>query len=309
MGLVTGTRTARYRTVPPKIDRRRSISTVDGRLKKKSTVDSRLREKSTVDSRLREKSTVDGRLREKSTVDIRLRKKKGRRRGKEEKKEEDKKEYLAHVLSSPAGRPRAVVARGSLAPAAAFFSRARRRSVSPHGEKNRDDDTGTWPAHYRAVPCVSPRRNEATPRLPVRERGNEAMPRLPARMRRHLVFAHEVASDKEKTAAKQSPPYEVLLIRGPSQGSPVADISDSRAVASSLEGDTVRGSLSFSCFFFPRAASCNQANTTRYSPVSDGTGLKPQYRLLVGGLSIGLLSEPVCTTYTGRYDSKLHILL
>ncbi|RWW38398.1 hypothetical protein BHE74_00056365 [Ensete ventricosum] len=145
--------------------------------------------------------------------------------------------------------------------------------------------------------------------------------------RRHLVFPDmhcvyhsipgtvpyrdklEVASDKEKTAAKQSPPYEVLLIRGPSQGSPAADISDSRAVASSLEGDTVRGSLSFFCFFFPRAASCNQANTTRYSPVSDGTGLKPQYRLLVGGLSIGLLSEPICTTYTGRYDSKLHILL
>ncbi|RZR92633.1 hypothetical protein BHM03_00020969 [Ensete ventricosum] len=35
---VTGTRTARYRAVPSKIDRRRSISAVSGRLKKKLTV-------------------------------------------------------------------------------------------------------------------------------------------------------------------------------------------------------------------------------------------------------------------------------
>ncbi|RZS24236.1 hypothetical protein BHM03_00057286 [Ensete ventricosum] len=43
--LVTGTRTARYRAVPSKIDHRRSISAVGGRLKKKSTVDGRLRKK------------------------------------------------------------------------------------------------------------------------------------------------------------------------------------------------------------------------------------------------------------------------
>ncbi|RWW49722.1 hypothetical protein BHE74_00044065, partial [Ensete ventricosum] len=55
---VIGTRTARYRAVPPKIDRRRSILAVDGRLKKKSIVGGRLR------------------------------KKKGRRRGKEEKKKQ-----------------------------------------------------------------------------------------------------------------------------------------------------------------------------------------------------------------------------
>ncbi|RWW76608.1 hypothetical protein BHE74_00015291 [Ensete ventricosum] len=60
---VTDMRTARYRAVPPKIDRRRSILAVGSRLKKKST--------------------VGGRLREKSTVGGRLRKKKGRRRGKE----------------------------------------------------------------------------------------------------------------------------------------------------------------------------------------------------------------------------------
>ncbi|RZS00356.1 hypothetical protein BHM03_00030051 [Ensete ventricosum] len=179
MGLVTGTRTARYRTVPPKIDRRWSISTVDGRLKKKSTVD----------SRLREKSTVDGRLREKSTVDIRLRKKKGRRRGKEEKKEEDKKEYLAHVLSSPAGRPRAVVARGSLAPAAAFFSRARRRSVSLHGEKNRDDISIKQGSPFRSVsPDIGGmyRSNRIPVRGPPTTERYHASPHVGTR--RHLVF-------------------------------------------------------------------------------------------------------------------------
>ncbi|RWW44962.1 hypothetical protein BHE74_00049239 [Ensete ventricosum] len=55
----------------------------------------------------RQKSTVDGRLREKSTVRGRLRKKKGRRRGKEEKKKRR------------IPRSRAVLARGSPAPAAA----------------------------------------------------------------------------------------------------------------------------------------------------------------------------------------------
>ncbi|RWW19158.1 hypothetical protein GW17_00016808 [Ensete ventricosum] len=43
--VVTVTRTARYQAVPPKIDRWRSISVVDGRLKKKSTVGGRLRKK------------------------------------------------------------------------------------------------------------------------------------------------------------------------------------------------------------------------------------------------------------------------
>ncbi|RZS29006.1 hypothetical protein BHM03_00062677, partial [Ensete ventricosum] len=109
---VTGTRTARYRAVPSKIDHQRSISAVGGRLKKKST--------------------VGGQLREKSTVSGRLRKKKGRRKGKE-KKEEEKKEYLARVSSSPACRRRPRVARGR------FFSRARRQSVSPRGEKDRGD--------------------------------------------------------------------------------------------------------------------------------------------------------------------------
>ncbi|RWV79206.1 hypothetical protein GW17_00059702, partial [Ensete ventricosum] len=75
---VTGTRTARYRAVPPK-------STVDGRLK--------------------EKSIVDGRLKEKSIIDDRLRKKKGRR-GKEERRrrgEEIPRAVLARTSSPPAG--------------------------------------------------------------------------------------------------------------------------------------------------------------------------------------------------------------
>ncbi|RZR96428.1 hypothetical protein BHM03_00025472 [Ensete ventricosum] len=39
VGIVAGTRIARYRAVLPKIDRRQSISVVDGRLREKSTVD------------------------------------------------------------------------------------------------------------------------------------------------------------------------------------------------------------------------------------------------------------------------------
>ncbi|RWW72829.1 hypothetical protein BHE74_00019334, partial [Ensete ventricosum] len=111
----------RYPAVPPKIDRRRLISTVSGRLNKKSTVSGRLNKKSTVSGRLNKKSTVGGRLREKSTVDGRLRKKKGRRRGKEEKK----KRRIPHL--------RVVLARGR------FFSRTRRRSVSLRGENDRGD--------------------------------------------------------------------------------------------------------------------------------------------------------------------------
>ncbi|RWW34965.1 hypothetical protein GW17_00000237 [Ensete ventricosum] len=71
---VTGTRTTRYRAVPSKIDRRRSISAVDDRLKKKSTVGGRLRKK--------------------------------REEEEKKKKEEGKKEYLARAPSSPACRRR-----------------------------------------------------------------------------------------------------------------------------------------------------------------------------------------------------------
>ncbi|RWW56356.1 hypothetical protein BHE74_00036937 [Ensete ventricosum] len=47
--------TARYRAVPPKIDRWRSISAVGDRLREKSTANGRLREKLIVDGRLSEK--------------------------------------------------------------------------------------------------------------------------------------------------------------------------------------------------------------------------------------------------------------
>ncbi|RZR84434.1 hypothetical protein BHM03_00011270 [Ensete ventricosum] len=69
------------------------------------------------------------RFRQKSTVGGRLRKKKGRRRGKKEKKKRIRKNI------SPPHRRRLRVARGS------FFSRARRWSVSPRGEKDRGDVT------------------------------------------------------------------------------------------------------------------------------------------------------------------------
>ncbi|RZR88708.1 hypothetical protein BHM03_00016336, partial [Ensete ventricosum] len=132
----------RRRSIEGEIDRRRSISVVGGRL--------------------REKSIVGGRLREKG------KKKKWKRRKK-------RKEYLfpcailVGALSPPAGRqcPRAVAARGSPVPTRCrrprvagtfssargdgtpphagrkvvtrghFFSRARRRNVSPCGEKGR----------------------------------------------------------------------------------------------------------------------------------------------------------------------------
>ncbi|RWW33373.1 hypothetical protein BHE74_00050825 [Ensete ventricosum] len=92
-------------------------------------VTGRFLQKSTVGSRLREKSTVGGRLRDKSTVGGRLRKKKGRRRGKKKKRRGE--ERIPH--------PRAVVASGVPSSAIASFSRARRRSVSPLGEKDQGD--------------------------------------------------------------------------------------------------------------------------------------------------------------------------
>ncbi|RWW31132.1 hypothetical protein GW17_00004262 [Ensete ventricosum] len=95
---------------PSKVDfgRRRSISTIGDRLKKKSN--------------------VGGRLREKSTVDSRLRKKKGRRRGKKKRRGEERipRPPTVAACGSPARRHRG-----------RFFSRARRRSISPRGETNR----------------------------------------------------------------------------------------------------------------------------------------------------------------------------
>ncbi|RWW52363.1 hypothetical protein BHE74_00041218 [Ensete ventricosum] len=78
-----------------------------------------------------------------------IEKEKGKKKRIRKKKEEGKKEYLARQPSPPAGRLRAVTACGSPARVAArghdrFFSRARRRSISPREETDRGDHTGTW---------------------------------------------------------------------------------------------------------------------------------------------------------------------
>ncbi|RWW79839.1 hypothetical protein BHE74_00011857 [Ensete ventricosum] len=94
-----------------------------------------------VGGRLSEKSTVGGRLSEKSTVGIRLRKNKGKRRGKEKKKKRGIKN-TSPASSSPACRRRPRVARGR--DRGRFFSRARRRSVSPREETDRGDLKDTY---------------------------------------------------------------------------------------------------------------------------------------------------------------------
>ncbi|RWW89715.1 hypothetical protein BHE74_00001248, partial [Ensete ventricosum] len=81
--------------------------------------------------RRRSISVVGGRLREKSIVDSRLREKKGRRREKKERSRRGEERSTSFSLCLP--RPRAVVARGR------FFSRSSRRNVSPRGEKDRGD--------------------------------------------------------------------------------------------------------------------------------------------------------------------------
>ncbi|RWV81033.1 hypothetical protein GW17_00057587, partial [Ensete ventricosum] len=96
---VTSTRTARYRAVPPKIDRRQSISAV-GR---------------PIEEEIDHRRSIE--------------EEKGKKKRKRRKKEEEKKEYLARAPSLPTGRPRP----------RSLFSRARRRSVSPCGEKDRGD--------------------------------------------------------------------------------------------------------------------------------------------------------------------------
>ncbi|RWW16071.1 hypothetical protein GW17_00020062 [Ensete ventricosum] len=134
--VVAGTRTARYRAVPPKIDLRRPIEGEIGRW--------------------RSISAVDGRLREKSTVGGRLREKKGRRRrGKEEKKKRvpisprhrGRHANVARGLPAPVRRrcPRVPSARAPSLPTGCerFFSRARRQNISPRGEKGRGDGFST----------------------------------------------------------------------------------------------------------------------------------------------------------------------
>ncbi|RRT46672.1 hypothetical protein B296_00014908, partial [Ensete ventricosum] len=122
---VTGTRTARYRAVPPKIDRRQSISAI-GR---------------PIEEEIDHRRSIE--------------EEKGKKKRQRRKKEEEKKEYLARAPSLPTGRPRP----------RSLFSRARRRSVSPCGEKDRGNVSpfllffyilipGGTHCAYRLVPII-----------------------------------------------------------------------------------------------------------------------------------------------------------
>ncbi|RWW80682.1 hypothetical protein BHE74_00010966 [Ensete ventricosum] len=86
--------------------------------------------------RFRQKSTIGGRLREKSIVGGRLREK---REEEEEKKKKKEKSTYFPAPSSPVRRhcPQVASARASSPPTGHghFFVRARRRNVSPCGEK------------------------------------------------------------------------------------------------------------------------------------------------------------------------------
>ncbi|RWW32442.1 hypothetical protein GW17_00002884 [Ensete ventricosum] len=116
-------RTVRYRAVPPKIDRRWSISAVGGRLKKKSTVGGRLR------------------------------KKKEKRRGKEKKKKRGEERIP---------RPRAVAARGLPAPTAAFSptrgDATTRGLPAPAAAFSSTRGDGASPCAGRKIEAMSPRR-------------------------------------------------------------------------------------------------------------------------------------------------------
>ncbi|RRT39376.1 hypothetical protein B296_00045462, partial [Ensete ventricosum] len=89
---VVGTQTARYRAVPPKIDRRWSISIVDSRFEGK------------IDCR----QSIEGEINHRRSIEREKGKKKKRKRRK--KGEDKKKEYLAPTRRP---RPRAVAAHES----------------------------------------------------------------------------------------------------------------------------------------------------------------------------------------------------
>ncbi|RWW03495.1 hypothetical protein GW17_00033352 [Ensete ventricosum] len=95
---VVGTRTARYRAVPPKIDHRRSISIVDSRLK--GEIDRR--------------RSIEGEIDHRRSIEREKGKKKKRK--KKKKREKTRKRIpIARARSSPVRRcsSRAVAARGS----------------------------------------------------------------------------------------------------------------------------------------------------------------------------------------------------
>ncbi|RWW16853.1 hypothetical protein GW17_00019243 [Ensete ventricosum] len=124
---VTDTRTARYWAVLSKIDRRR-----------------RFRHWRLIEEEINRRRSIEREIDRRWSIE----EEKGKKKRKRKKKEEGKKEYLARAPSSPACRRRSWVAHGR----SRFFSRARRRSVSPRGEKDRGDVTGTRIVRYQAVP-------------------------------------------------------------------------------------------------------------------------------------------------------------
>ncbi|RWW33087.1 hypothetical protein GW17_00002220 [Ensete ventricosum] len=118
---VVGTRTAHYRAVPPKIDRRQSISTVGDRLK--GEIDRR--------------RSIEGEIDRRRSIE-REKGKKKKRKKKKKKEKRRKRIPIARARSSPVHRrcPRVVGARGS------------RALFLPRGEKDRGDD------FYLQEPCL-----------------------------------------------------------------------------------------------------------------------------------------------------------
>ncbi|RWW16630.1 hypothetical protein GW17_00019473 [Ensete ventricosum] len=101
--------TARYRAVPPKIDRRRSISAVGGRLK--GEIDHR--------------RSIEGEIDRRRSIE-REKGRKKKKRKKKKKKERGEKRPVGHTWSSPVRRRRPRVA-GALSPVRG--ERSRRRTV------------------------------------------------------------------------------------------------------------------------------------------------------------------------------------
>ncbi|RWW21123.1 hypothetical protein GW17_00014737 [Ensete ventricosum] len=110
---VAGTWTARYRAVPPKIDRRRSISVVDGRLK--GEIDHR--------------RSIEGEIDRRRSIEREKRRKKKKRKKKKKKEKKRKNTYrhrtvLARASSSLTSCRRPRVA-NALSPAQGETSRQR----------------------------------------------------------------------------------------------------------------------------------------------------------------------------------------
>ncbi|RZR88796.1 hypothetical protein BHM03_00016429, partial [Ensete ventricosum] len=119
---VASTQIARYRAVPPKIDRRRSISAVNGRLK----------------GEIDRQRSIEGEIDRRRSIEREKGKKKKKRKKKKKKKRKEERIPIARARSSPVRRCRscAVAAHGS------------RALFLPRGEKDpgnvtaREEDRG-----------------------------------------------------------------------------------------------------------------------------------------------------------------------